>query len=1484
MDPNSPRVCSATVELPTRNNQSTTPPSKSLPTHVASESRDFPGPFPTSGWGPDGLLNLGIHQNIIDNQGIPLDPSFDPNKQISNSFNSIIKSIKASLETNTSGIECNITGERPKFFRISFLDLVWQINQHLGQLELNNPQSINSTKNSSIEFIGGAIPYLLTEHVYIDYLATRFSITHDQAKTLVEPFLKTIRDCPNDFDCRQWVKGKKPWYLQNNSTFKNHFSNVVAHILGKNFPDNSPEKPSSYFVKSYAFKKLFLTNLPNYCSGTATLGSFLGVPLEFIVMNQTVRPYLFTRDRVAIEVEISLDQYKNLKIIPRFKFYPLPYELENGAIPNETVFFHQMMMLLDTPSFDGIDARGWLIGMIRICQGWRTINPIFFSSLWGVFADKHCPDNRLSMDSLFKEIEWSEKNHLAGYGKEELHRHQLLALQLNIFIYLIDHNQINSDDDIHPLLSRINELHQLDRENSISGSSKKHLNRSFTHRAIDSLLLFLNMAQHPIKRRLAWWRIAMFIQGSNHGISTGTISTNYGTLCYRLPNDLTERSVIWIPLQIHFALSIIEDSLKHELQIDTDHPIQQLLKATIELAKCIPFDSKRSNFDFSQGNSNIADFSSELINNTLLRFVANLKVTSHPILLWIALQLELILIERKQISCLPSDWLPKLPIFLSTYKYEYEHFVHLLPLNHQDNSLRFPSTQNLIDVNSPQEMTITNPKPIQNELHDSFRTRTPNHRKKFNRRSEALAERDTEAIPLMKISDLSKSASPQNHRVNRFDYPHSFVGLNTILNPAKWILYLIESNQSTRINLAINIALNLPTSDLEKLRNEIKLIENDPTQYLYFYTYLRKFDIFDPNEVQKALFVVLASQLPPAIKEMNPDIGAQFIPWILFLISLGGNLNKIQLISSSDTNKRGEFIFYIPEHMIKIPFIQSTFIDKVIQSLKTSSDNSIEMNLRLEILNHLFTQQDQTKITHKIVPPLNFYFNEIIKLISYFENSSILSSNFKISIHLTLYLANHPQFNKSLFSISKTWLINFPMIYETYPEFHEAIISLFMNNKSSKSEILALIEKAVKSGAPSIDSFDWIIALIFDHHKDYRSIGGILWKELSKDDQKTMWNSIATKLLNQHDQIPKILPILKAVDLAIERNKIFIIKWIKQVLMNEKKTKSIELCAKFINEHFSQKNIKIDKQLNYSKFLTLFLNALEHNPNEKINEAQPPKSPLQQAKEAREAKKLSEKIRLANINVEEAKTNLFIENFYENRSFIVLACMAIGIVSITNNLYYQTVGRIDLHQACVKQVHFFSVLLGRNAIDVSPNICSEEYLTKSQEFFFALIAINFISAIIALGLGQRVHVNYAKERLKKPLASEPLYLLRPISKQPPQHISTKIKKFIHKNNSIILYLITLIGLYRTVTLINEQLDSYIGEEAFISNCSRAVEHYFQIDQLIADKRYPENNFIILNHTKEIICQHGHNNPINPYLHLIGIIQLFISGILGFRTN
>lgn len=568
--------------------------------------------FPSDDWAADTLLNLFIDRGILSAQGRVLSDTFQIHKELADELKIIVDQLRSpELCDESAGISI-----QNDFFSLSIIELIYGIHWRL----------VTTYKPSkSPEIVGGGVPHLLTKAFYIAYLCNRLRIKHSIAAHLVSSFINTLGSKPNDYDYRQWVDEGEP-YCASKEEFKKYFAKIFQELIQEK---HRRTLDIGTIIQS-GFHKLHLVESDQLRFGIGALGSYQGSPVECIVMERTDRPYLFTRDRIAIGLKMQLGDFHQLILEPQLNFYDLP---EGEKIPDETALIHQLCMILDTPSFQGIDFHGWLIAITLISKGWRTLRADFFPSLWEAFAKKNCDQNRIVHHMLKMEIAWVENNHLAKPDRKDLCFAQKFALRLNLCIYLIDGDHLTPDT----LQDLIDEMHLFLGTGS-----------TFAYQLIRQLLALMESPGMSVKASLAWFRIALWIYGRKNGFREDMLSTNFGKPCLRLVNHYSEQSVIWIPLHLEQSIQLIRET------IPTHDAMDSIIKSFDAILSISPVVVKQANQAFSPTEEG---------------FLRMLKSSQDPFLLKIALHIE---------PTLPTEWVLLLPCLLKKFPNEQTHFRSLI--------------------------------------------------------------------------------------------------------------------------------------------------------------------------------------------------------------------------------------------------------------------------------------------------------------------------------------------------------------------------------------------------------------------------------------------------------------------------------------------------------------------------------------------------------------------------------------------------------------------------------------------------------------------------------------------------------------------------------------------------------------------------------------------------------------------------------------
>lgn len=486
---------------------------------------------------------------------------------------------------------------------ISLVNLITEIHQQLKKTQKG--------RVLDPEIIGGAVPRLLGEHFYLSYLQKKLGVSLEEARRLAAPFLASINGRPNDYDYRQWVKGGE---VDQKQAFKDRFAGIVQQIIEKS---NGP-KTTLQMLKARGFQKLNYFKEGPLEYGMASFCSFGGAPLDCIVMYKTDRPYLFTRDRVVIVFHPLQGRFGQLILNPELGVHDLP----ETELPEETTIAHQLAMILDTPSYEGINAYGFLAAMALTTKGWRTLKTEFFKKIWQPFEKT----NSLSTASLEKGIKWIEENHL-----DQEDPSARFALRFNILIFLIDHVPHLNPEIVNYLLEG------LDPE-------EVGLNW-FTSHLMKKLLQMLKNAQASPQVTFAWFRIALGIYGLKNGFDRESISTNYGVPALRILMNTS--ATIWIPLHLAKSLYLIQSTTS----------IETIIKPLLSIMDCLSL----KNPTYPEG----------LIDEQWMhQLLQSLKQKADPDFLKLALMIEKAWIKRGYQEALSTEWHLLLPTLLKKYPEE----------------------------------------------------------------------------------------------------------------------------------------------------------------------------------------------------------------------------------------------------------------------------------------------------------------------------------------------------------------------------------------------------------------------------------------------------------------------------------------------------------------------------------------------------------------------------------------------------------------------------------------------------------------------------------------------------------------------------------------------------------------------------------------------------------------------------------------------
>lgn len=559
------------------------------------------------GWAADEALQLMVQKGLLTEQGDCLTSNYKLNTHMREEIAEISSNIRdPELMDPKDGIAVPTAKQMMTWMDISLPQLVTAIYE---QLNRTHPGRL-----SEPEIIGGAVPRLLGKKFYIAYLQKKLGVSERMALYLGAPFLETISKKPNDYDYRQWIaEGAQ----DDRNTFKEQFATVIQRVI-KQFqgPPTSAKE-----LKARAFKKLNYFQSVALEYGMASFGSFGGAALDCILMYRTNRPYLFTRDRLSIVFHPTQDPMGQLLLNPELAAHNLP----QTQLPQEITLLHQLAMILDTPSYEGINAYGWLSAMALTSKGWRTLRPDFFYNIWLPFEREFGVSN----ESLEKGIRWIEENHLAKGNPSAR-----LALRFNFLMFLIDHVPHLSAETIQRLMP---------------STEGVQMNRTTEHLMQTLKKLFQTSPYSPAVT-LAWFRIAFAIHGLKNGLSKESISTNYGVPCYR--QTVGKSFTLWIPLRLAQSCHRILNTPSIEPLLDSLLSLIHFSTPFIEKENAVP-----------QKNQWIS---------TLVTYLQQKK---RPDFLKLALTIEQISVNRGIKAALQPDWYLYLPILLERYPEELSSFT-----------------------------------------------------------------------------------------------------------------------------------------------------------------------------------------------------------------------------------------------------------------------------------------------------------------------------------------------------------------------------------------------------------------------------------------------------------------------------------------------------------------------------------------------------------------------------------------------------------------------------------------------------------------------------------------------------------------------------------------------------------------------------------------------------------------------------------------
>lgn len=586
-----------------RNHQQASPLDRESPTAPLKRT------FPSSGFMGDELLNLAYEKGIIGSQGrVQDDLLFDLKENLQEE----IQAVAARLQKADQGGEIFSNNPSFKAFPISFLSLIYRFQKLLGE-------------STSPEIIGGAVSYLLGERFFISYALKRFEISEEEANRLLEPVLRLVRKPPADIDCRQYIRNAKKMKLLDDTQFKTRFSELLTTIITESTGNHYID---SKIIKNAYFQKLNLAKDETKRFGMGRFGKFLGgFPLEYLIVDQLPKPYISFHKSLALEIHPPKEPHGRPRV--GLKFYTK--SLASADILPETTLFQQIAMVLDSNDVSGIDWRGFLSMMAEATRAsYRTLTPQFFDELWKNFKEAQV--------DLAEKMQWAAENHLLNRGgSPESDRELISSFYLNICIYLIEREEIDED-----------------KAQFFLGTFKGLCE------PLNFLQKILQMPGMELKKKLAWFKIGLWLR-MDQWIPEGGLSTNYGTLCFRIINPVSQ-SVVWIPADLQNACrlamaSLREQEMKNELFV-------QLLFLTMPSPK----EQKQSPYRLSDFNPWIDLTSAKSVAHALRSYKDN------PYALKIALKIDLARCSAGVIPAIPLDWFKVLPEFLRAYPEDYAYF------------------------------------------------------------------------------------------------------------------------------------------------------------------------------------------------------------------------------------------------------------------------------------------------------------------------------------------------------------------------------------------------------------------------------------------------------------------------------------------------------------------------------------------------------------------------------------------------------------------------------------------------------------------------------------------------------------------------------------------------------------------------------------------------------------------------------------------
>jgi len=1117
------------------------------PTFQSVPSYDFNDdqPFPSSGLGPDDYLNERFHDHFCNQYGeiICSDP-FDINNELKDELEKInyhsfphnndLNRQNSGIRPSRKAIESHVC--KDEFIPIDFIPLLRGLKDEIGS---------TIDPNHSTELIGGAVPFLLAENFYISYIQKRDPKSINKSVHYSSLYSKIIKQQPNDFDCRLWIKKNHFFAILDPKSFQATFARMLSNVIRTT--QNISLSPNQ--IQNSYFEKIQLIRNESLFLAMAGFGSFSGSPMELVIRllddkNQPIqgRPFLFTKDQSALALHII-----NNQIRIDLKFYH--FNQNEPHSPDETTLFHQINLILDTPSFDGMNWRGWICAMGLSTKWWRSLKPDFVPKLWRCLEEekKNEEESFLSKELIDAEISWFEINHLANPNQSpSLFNWQQIAFRWNIWIYLIDRKKLNSDDLFYLPLQVVRLL-----ENSNNSIPSPYGQNMIT--TLLNLILSKEIVDMPIETKLAWFRLTMWLHSSMIGQPIGSISTNYGEKSYRISLSTDDPAVIWMTVAIDQSIDLILESIKNKA-------LRNDCKSILEpIFSLLSFKSSETLYRFHHREK-----------DQLLKLSNELKLSHDPKFLLLALRIDQALIQNNKLTHLPTDWINLLPQFLIHYPEELDSFLDLFQEKNRFLSsflkliskptlqtILSPIDWNLYLLNSDQPEMIKAAHKLLIKLdyrHLTRDTSTPDELLKGLQldlelikitKEESLSTNWLELLPRL-IETYPSQLATIHQKLPRIQENHATDAANkidssslplkdlnddpldpeTVLDQIEWPLYLLQS----RLKGGVKEGLRLfELIEPEIIHDRIEKID-DPKQLLTIYKYLHNLPrierIFSRTKLHSEIYALIEKKLPrdlvESIKLQNHQI--DLIPWIFFMILVKGeflgckiepkNQKFIHITIELDPNFFEQALQ--AENQVQIPIEIDLFISEAIKAFK-----KLDPIICCELLTAGSTlDRDKLSFTNslqRVAPQLQ---KNYLKTISQLINKDLLSGflksikesdptspRYQIFIYLGLLLKH---VTKKNYIFLEEWLVEYPKIDQFHSRYKEEVKNLIFSVPEISNQ-KSTLRQLVDQNNP-IDPYTWMIELISHDYEPCQTVGITLRKKTPLDQRPQIERDLIIKL------------------------------------------------------------------------------------------------------------------------------------------------------------------------------------------------------------------------------------------------------------------------------------------------------------------------------------------------------------------------------------